>query len=190
MAFQFQCPQEHLLEGEESQAGQTIHCPVCGMLFIIPEPVAAPAAPEPEKPAEPEKPPEPELLHIPCPNGHELEVPLDMLDTEVLCPQCNVQFRLRAKDSVEHRKKKEQAEALREAKTNKFWYQFSIGTVIVVVLLLVTLIVMSAMSKYEPADRKQPGRKPKSKPTPVESVKEPMEQEEGERMPSDDKSVE
>src|SRR5690349_1780314 len=101
MAFQFQCPQEHLLEGEESQAGQAINCPVCGMLFIIPEPIAAPAPETP--PPEPEKPAEPELLHIPCPNGHELEVPPDMIDTEVLCPQCNVQFRLRAKDSIEHR---------------------------------------------------------------------------------------
>jgi hypothetical protein len=161
MAFQFQCPQDHLLEGEESQAGQAINCPVCGMLFIIPEPIAAappatPAAPEPE--------PEPELLHIACPNGHVLEVPPDMLDTEVLCPHCNEQFRLRAKDSIEHRKRREQAEAIRDAKTNKFYYQFAIVVVSIVALLLLTLMVMSIMNQNSPVDTKpQPQKKAKTK---------------------------
>src|SRR5678809_655661 len=109
MSFQFQCPQGHLLEGDPSQAGQAVNCPTCGMLFLIPAPLAAPAeqggafgpsfgppgeqassrfahlhdagdtstateeaAPVVEAPAPP---PEPELLHIPCPNGHELETP-------------------------------------------------------------------------------------------------------------------
>ena len=42
MPFQFQCPQGHLLEGDKSQAGQQCHCPTCGMLFIIPQPIGAP----------------------------------------------------------------------------------------------------------------------------------------------------
>src|SRR5688572_6236857 len=45
MPFQFQCPQGHLLEGEPNHAGQQCNCPMCGMLFIIPAPFAAPAAP-------------------------------------------------------------------------------------------------------------------------------------------------
>src|SRR2546426_1104931 len=45
MSFQFQCPQGHLLEGDPSQAGQAVNCPTCGMLFIIPAPLAAPAMP-------------------------------------------------------------------------------------------------------------------------------------------------
>lgn len=159
MAFLFQCPQDHLLEGEESQAGQAINCPVCGMLFIIPEPSPA-AAPVP---AVPETPPEPEFLHIPCPNGHELEVPAEMLDTEVLCPQCNAQFHLRAKDSIEHIKRREQEQALREAQTNKFWYQFSIGVVVVVALLLLTLMVMSAVNRSQPPETKPGETKPKPK---------------------------
>lgn len=44
MAFQFQCPNGHLLQGEESQAGQQCYCPTCQILFIIPAP-PAPAAP-------------------------------------------------------------------------------------------------------------------------------------------------
>lgn len=49
MAFQFLCPQGHLLQGDESQAGQQCMCPYCSSLFIVPTPMtAAPAAPEPE----------------------------------------------------------------------------------------------------------------------------------------------
>lgn len=40
MTFQFQCPGGHLLEGEESQAGQQCQCPICQTLFIIPAPIA------------------------------------------------------------------------------------------------------------------------------------------------------
>lgn len=149
MPFQFQCPNDHLLEGEPSQAGQAIPCPVCGVLFLIPEPVEAEPAPAVEA-QQPEQPAEPELLHIACPKGHELEVPADMLDTEVLCPQCSAQFTLRARDSVEHRRRREEQEKLRDEKMNKFWLNFSIGVAVLVVLLLLTLMVMSAMNRTSP----------------------------------------
>lgn len=179
MAFQFQCPQDHLLEGDESQAGQAINCPVCGMLFIIPDPApAAAAAPVPETP------PEPELLHIPCPNGHELEVPPDMLDTEVLCPHCNAQFRLRAKDSIEHRKLREQVEAIRDAKTNKFYYQFAIVVASVVVLLLLTLMIMSMMPKTEPEPK--PKETKKAKPSKTKPKEKPATKPADEELPPDE----
>jgi len=38
MAFQFLCPQGHLLQGEEWQAGQQSICPICQSLFVIPSP--------------------------------------------------------------------------------------------------------------------------------------------------------
>jgi hypothetical protein len=41
MAFQFLCPQGHLLQGDESHAGQQCQCPYCGTLFLIPQPQAA-----------------------------------------------------------------------------------------------------------------------------------------------------
>ncbi|MGA2034479.1 MAG: hypothetical protein ABSG68_19710 [Thermoguttaceae bacterium] len=44
MAFQFYCPQGHLLEGEPSQAGLPCQCPLCGETFSIPSAVAAEAA--------------------------------------------------------------------------------------------------------------------------------------------------
>lgn len=187
MAFQFQCPQGHLLSGDESQAGQQCHCPTCGMLFIIPQPLTAPVAEAydpanrfaglgqpsgpaeapvfvpgggtaaatmtPEAPATPEVPPEPELLHIPCPNGHELETPLDMLDQDVLCPQCNAQFKLRRKNSVEYIKKKELEESIRLEKVGSLWLTWAIVAVVVVVLGLLGLIVASNLNQDVPSPK-------------------------------------
>jgi hypothetical protein len=158
MAFQFQCPQGHLLEGDESQAGQQCQCPTCQMLFIIPQPIAA----EPEPAAGggfdfrsgksaaavgPAAPAEPEILHIPCPNGHELETPLEMLDQDVLCPQCNAQFKLRRKDSVEYKRKKELQETIRLEKAGSLWLNGAIIAVVFVVILFIVLIVMSQMGE-------------------------------------------
>ena len=42
MAFQFCCPQGHVLQGETSQVGQLFQCPMCGVSFLIP-PEATPA---------------------------------------------------------------------------------------------------------------------------------------------------
>jgi hypothetical protein len=161
---------------------------MCGMLFIIPQPIGAPApggaapfsagdrfaamrdqaqaaAPAggvpagdpsapfvpgagPTSPASPMTAPAgPELLHIPCPNGHELETPVEMLDQEVLCPQCNAQFRLRRKDSVEFKKKKEQEEKIRLEKVGNLWLNWAIVAVVLVVLILVGLVVYSNMSQ-------------------------------------------
>lgn len=195
MAFQFQCPQGHLLSGDESQAGQQCHCPTCGMLFIIPQPVAAPAAsgsfgdagfgafPPPDAPstvgtqfstfgagqggpgsgdpnAPMPQPAAPELLHIPCPNGHELETPVEMLDQEVLCPQCNAQFRLRRKDSVEYKKKRELEEHIRLEKSGKMWLNWAIVAVVLVVLGLVGLIVVSEFSKPPEKESRKANRNP------------------------------
>ena len=143
MGFQFQCPQGHLLEGEESQAGQQCHCPTCGMLFIIPHPVAAPVAqpePQPAPAPVPEPPEEPQLLHIPCPNGHELEVPPDMIDQDVLCPHCQMQFRLRARDSVEHRRKKQMADERRDYERGQAWLNWAIAIAVIVVIGLIVMI--------------------------------------------------
>ena len=111
------------------------------------------AAPAMEEPAPPE---EPELLHIPCPNGHELETPLDMLEQEVLCPQCNAQFRLRKKDSVEYKRKKEETERLKEIKTGNLWFNIAIVAVVLVGLLVMGLVAMTIMggSKGLPAKGK------------------------------------
>jgi hypothetical protein len=223
MAFQFLCPQGHLLQAEDSQAGQQMQGPYCGGLFVVPRPVPAaapapstrePAAPPPAprdapwQPAEqapgiappPFQPPPfqppgegpptfqapaeagPEeagfsfpgirteseaghggaavevpsefktpsaadlpIVHVVCPNGHELETPREMLDQEALCPFCQVQFRLRLEDSLEYREEKAKAEELREIRVGQLWLRWAIAAAAVVVLGLVLLIVLSAL---------------------------------------------
>ena len=61
MAFQFLCPQGHLLQGEPSQTGQKCKCPYCQTEFLAPAPGDAPrqetAADQPDRtPAEPAEP--------------------------------------------------------------------------------------------------------------------------------------
>jgi len=152
MSYQFQCPHGHLLEGEPEQAGQPCNCPLCGTLFIIPPPPAEPELPPaPPEAAGPEagganfdptgKSPQ-TLLHIPCPKGHELEVPRDMLDQYVECPQCQEQFHLREKNSVEYKKKKADELERKWDRRGQLWLNWSIAIAVMVVLGLITLIAL------------------------------------------------
>jgi hypothetical protein len=81
------------------------------------------------------------LLHIPCPNGHELEVPLDMVGQRAMCPHCQVEFRLRREKSVEYEREQE---AL-DRKRAEFWFKLAIiaaGVVgaVLLIMFLATLI--------------------------------------------------
>lgn len=157
MAFQFMCPRGHLLEGDESQAGQQCRCPQCGMVFIIPTPAPAAAAvqdaslPE-ESPGFPgfggggatAEPEEPRLLHIPCPNGHELETPEDMLGQDVLCPHCSVQFKLRERDSIEFRRKREAELERIHRRQAKNWMNWAIALGVIVVLGVLGMIIVAS----------------------------------------------
>ena len=159
MSYQFHCPHGHLLEGEPEQAGQPCNCPLCGVLFLIPPPLpehtaAAPpaTAPPPAATASPEstaavsfdptgKSPQ-TLLHIPCPKGHELEVPRDMLDQFVECPQCGEQFHLRERNSVEHKKKRADELERKWERRGQMWLNWSIAIAVMVVLGLISLIAL------------------------------------------------
>jgi len=156
MSFQFECPNGHLLEGTPDQAGQQCNCPTCGMLFIIPEPVADEqddTGPWPGVSSRRKKglgdlaPKGPELLHIPCPNGHELETPPEMLDQEVLCPHCQAQFTLRRKNSVEFKRQEEEARIVKEAKIGQAWLQWAIVAGVLIVLFVVGLLVVGYMGR-------------------------------------------
>ena len=102
-------------------------------------PGAAPPADEP-KPAEPEK-KEPRIVRIPCPQGHELQTPMDMVNQDVLCPICNTQFHLRYEDSIEF--KQEQAELRRQKaeQLNQAALKWSIIAAVVVVVGILGMIV-------------------------------------------------
>ena len=176
MPFQFQCPEGHLLEADESQIGEQSQCPMCGQVFAVPSPDGMAPAPEWEAPApevnpfpfgssaSPQEDPNafafgqgpaaspfdptgamsgPTNLHIPCPNGHELEVPPDMVGQDAMCPHCGVQFLLREKDSVEAKRRKQEQLELKDYKAGKNWLMWA---VIFGVLVLIGLGIMIAMS--------------------------------------------
>lgn len=159
MAFQFYCPNGHLLQGHESQMGQQSQCPMCGAMFVVPvmntggaappqqqvPPPTQPAAQQqpaaPAKAAEPEKPPEPKVYHIACPNGHLLETPDDILGQQALCPYCNVQFELRVEDSEEFKKEQESERRRREEEMNERWVKYSIRAAIGVGVMFGLMII-------------------------------------------------
>jgi hypothetical protein len=166
--FQFYCPNGHLLQGQESQSGQQSQCPMCGAMFVVPSinpgpaappaqqppaPAQQPAAPPkqqaPAKPAEPPKPPEPKIFHIPCPNGHVLETPDDILGQQALCPYCNVQFELRMEDSNEFRQEQEVLRRQREEEMNERWVRYSIrlaiGVGVMFLLMVIWVLVISSL---------------------------------------------
>lgn len=181
MTFQFTCPQGHLLEGDPAHAGMQSQCPMCGTMFLIPQP---PGVPDPTggapgddagdpspfglnfgPPAEPaggaeavaeappvgedSAPPEEEdpLIHIVCPNGHELETPMSMVGTDAMCPHCEVEFRLQYEDSIEYRDKKRQERERREAAFGRKALNFAIITAVLVMAILIGLMVYSATQR-------------------------------------------
>jgi len=84
------------------------------------------------------------IWHIPCPNGHVLETPEDMLDQDVLCPYCEKQFTLRKFQSVEETEKRERERAIREERAGQLWLKWAIGIAAVVILGIIVMIAISA----------------------------------------------
>jgi len=165
MPFQFYCPQGHLLEASESHAGQQSQCPLCGMAMVIPAPpaavtvapAAAPSGPAAEhdpvaamrraleggatpalEPLEPKE----ELVHLFCPNGHELETPTEMLGQLALCPHCQAQFRLRMRDTREYK----QEQLRKEQEFNRKVLRWAITTAVIVGLGLLGIALYSGLT--------------------------------------------
>ncbi len=261
MAFQFTCPNGHLLSAEESQAGQPCQCPQCRAPFLIPTPTApsypsylqpgtnpfaapqeslfpgepAPFSPIPNAPPAPVQPaapgpiqfasprslgtpqfapapqqfapapnqpvapqpmtaplpqqaapnstlgddllselpamqtggdlsmpggvlpgtpgydilsqPLPDPLHIPCPNGHPLETPHDMLGQHVMCPFCQAQFMLHLESSLEFRRRREAEQDIADARSGQIWMRWAIGFAVVILGGLVALIIANSRAK-------------------------------------------
>jgi len=197
MSFQFLCPQGHLLQGEPSQMGQTINCPTCGILFVVPTVVSSgaqtvasvpPAAP-PHSQTEGEFPnlhfrkradrrfahldepasdepfgaaaaeeaiPDfassihtafdpvdsgPRLVHIDCPQGHELITPLDTMGQDVLCPHCGEQFTMRYENTREYKTEQHWKEEVRQQKLGKQWLIWAVVVGVLVLLMFVGMMI-------------------------------------------------
>jgi hypothetical protein len=83
----------------------------------------------------------PQIWHIPCPQGHILETPDEMLDQEVLCPYCETQFVLKHAKSIEAIQKRERELEIRDARRGEMWLKWSIGIAVFVLLGLIILII-------------------------------------------------
>jgi hypothetical protein len=157
MAFEFLCPQGHLLEGDESQVGSECACPTCGCHFEVPAPlppkpinvVSIDPAPAPLPDVPPEafkmkRAAELEIVHVPCPSGHELETPREMLGQEALCPYCNKQFRLRLEKSLEYIKERAEEQRREDLKLGRKWLKI---TIVLTTLVVAGLAVQSFLTR-------------------------------------------
>jgi hypothetical protein len=87
----------------------------------------------------------PKMLHIPCPEGHVLETPPEMLGEEVICPHCGRQFMLREKDSQEYKRKKKEEAERRDIRAGKRWLTWA---VVISAAVLIGLILMIALGHW------------------------------------------
>jgi len=84
-----------------------------------------------------------EVLHIPCPHGHVLETPPDMLGMPVMCPICRTTFEPQYELSQEYRQKREEMAARASERAARFWLNLAIGAAILVLGGLIMLIVFA-----------------------------------------------
>lgn len=86
----------------------------------------------------------PGAVHIPCPAGHVLETPPDMVGRDAMCPFCGQVFRLEFRNSLEYQREQEQRAAQRAERAARLWMQWAIIAAIVTVGGLILLIVLAA----------------------------------------------
>jgi hypothetical protein len=82
------------------------------------------------------------LLHIPCPNGHVLDVPLEMIGARAMCPHCRAEFRLRREKSEEYLREQE----ILDARRAQFWFKLAIIAAGVVVIVLLVMILAASLT--------------------------------------------
>ena len=70
--------------------------------------------------------------------------PPEMLEQEVLCPHCGAQFRLRQKDSVEFKRKRQEEQEKKDAKSGKFWFNTAVIVGTLILIFVAVLIFMTA----------------------------------------------
>jgi hypothetical protein len=142
------------------------------------EPAATPESPAAAAPSSPpaEEKKEPRIVRIPCPQGHELQTPMDMVNQEVLCPICATQFHLRYEDSLEFKEEQVELRRRKAEQLNSAALKWSIITAAVVVAAIVGMIIYHVASA------------PPSEPnygTRAESTEADSEQPATEKPPSD-----
>ena len=80
------------------------------------------------------------VVHIPCPNGHQLETPREILGEDAMCPICQAQFHLRLEDSIEYRRHRAEQFEQRERQIGNQWMNAAIIAAMVVLGAVICLI--------------------------------------------------
>lgn len=81
----------------------------------------------------------PGVVHLACPHGHELETPRDLLGTDVACPVCGVEFRLRREDTDEYHAEQRKERERKELQFGNKMMRFAIVTAVLVVLAVILM---------------------------------------------------
>lgn len=82
------------------------------------------------------------IVHIICPEGHELPTPMSMIGQDAMCPHCSSLFRLRYEDTKEAQ---EEAERMREFKERQFGEKALRWAIVAAVLVGISLVGMIAI---------------------------------------------
>jgi uncharacterized Zn finger protein (UPF0148 family) len=85
----------------------------------------------------------PTVYRIPCPKGHVLDVREDLLGQQVVCPDCNTFFVLRATDSLEYRKEQSRRRRLAEERRADSWLKVAIWAAVVIGFSFVVMLVIA-----------------------------------------------
>ena len=106
------------------------------------------AGPQPgEEPADfslANKPDPNRIVHIICPEGHELPTPMSMIGQEAMCPHCSALFRLRYEDSKESKQEREQDAKQREVEFGEKALKWAIVAAVIIGVGLVGILVVIA----------------------------------------------
>lgn len=82
-------------------------------------------------------------LRIPCPNGHVHRAREAWVGREMICPECNAAFVIRATDSLEFTEERRRRQAEAEAKQAAVWITRAVVAGVVVLISFVAMAVAS-----------------------------------------------
>ncbi|MEX0866811.1 MAG: hypothetical protein WD030_05595 [Pirellulales bacterium] len=83
------------------------------------------------------------LVHLPCPNGHVLEIERSLMGNWAMCPHCGEQFEMLLKNTQEHQRDQQMKEQREIARSSRQWMNYAIVAIVLVVIFLGLLIALA-----------------------------------------------
>lgn len=133
--------------GRAVDVGGRAVCPICRTAASGTAPSGGPSTATTASPRPSAATAEPQKFRVPCPRGHLLKAGAHLFGQQVVCPECNEPFLLRAEDSVERRKERERERLAAEERFAKRWLGRSIWAAAFIVAALAGLIVFSLVAR-------------------------------------------